>query len=149
MKLGDFGNVEFGEFTNYTIEDFSLFWTMICRMVEDLDVGAYILAKQRGKDIGDSLTSDMLNLIGPTSDIPTRTPIRGIVNPEVVRDLMRAPIPHSEGAFETTARFVNFHVANMLRDAANRVKSEGSSVIKLRHILPGCEHWPYPLNRYC
>lgn len=66
-----------------------------------------------------------------------------------IRDFARAPLRHDSDAVQLLSKFVNFHLLNMIRAAALKCQEEGYKVIKLRHYLPWCEEWPYPLNRYC
>lgn len=66
-----------------------------------------------------------------------------------IQDFARSPLPHDPEALQLLSKFVNFHILNMIRAAALKCQDEGLKVIKLRHYLPWCEEWPYPLNRYC
>jgi hypothetical protein len=149
MKLSDFRNADFGEFEEFEIEDVSLVRTMVWRMVEDMDIGAYILAKARGKKIEEDLMRELFRLIDPETEVSDQTPEAAITSPAMVRDLSRAPVQHSEKAISLLSRFINQHLIDMFRAAAKQAVKEGLKTIKLRHILPGCERWPWPLNRYC
>lgn len=149
MKLGDFMRIGSGEFDDFEIEDAGFFRNMIGRMIEDLDVGVYVIAREhKENEIAVQLMRQFLNLIGPPASA-TASMEAGSVSPEMVREYARAPIDHADEALSLLARFLNFHLEDMLRRAATAAAEEGLQTIKLRHILPGCERWPWPLNRYC
>jgi hypothetical protein len=64
-------------------------------------------------------------------------------------DLRRASVGHKKEVITPLARFVNFQLIEMLRMAAEQATAENLESVKLRHILPACEKWPWPLNRWC
>ncbi len=77
------------------------------------------------------------------------TPTQFVVAGLSIEDFARAPLPHEYDAMKLLTKFVNFQILTMLRHAALKCQEEDSTQIKLRHYLPWCEEWPYPLNRYC
>jgi hypothetical protein len=150
MRLGDLRGADFGQFSDYVIEDLATFRTMVFRMAEDVDLGAYVLARrQRVENIEGSIVQELFHLLDPETKFPPDALETAVVPLRTVSDLARAPIGHSEEAISLMSRFLNFHLINMLWDAAKLAERDGGKVIKLRHILPACDHWPYPLNRYC
>ena len=77
------------------------------------------------------------------------TPTQFVVAGLRIEDFARAPLSHRQDAIKLLTKFVNFQILTMLRHAAVKCEEEGATRIKLRHYLPWCEEWPYPLNRYC
>lgn len=159
MKLGDFRNVNFEQFMEFEIEDAGFLHTMMFRMIEDTEIAIYVVAKSKGEEfIQEETVSEALKLLEPSLVDATETqgeitfkntPTEAIVTPVMVQDFARAPLPHNKQAFALLSKFVNFHLINMLHAAAGQANNEDLQIIKLRHYLPWCEEWPWPLNRYC
>jgi hypothetical protein len=150
MRLADFPNVDFGRFDKLQVEDVGFFQTMVARIIEDVEVALYVVARFQGDyRITTDIVRTALALIAPDSTDYQDAPETAIVNVGLVHDFTRAPIDHDTEALALLSRFVNFHVIAILRSAAEEADKEDARQIKLRHLLPWCEKWPYPLNRYC
>lgn len=150
MRLADFRNPDFREFEDFEIEDPNFFWTLAVRIIEDLDVAGYVLAKTHEKEtMDDTLTRNLVRLIDPETQLPMWSGQHRFIGPGIVSSYSRAPVSHTDKGRELVSSFVSFHISHLLRDAARRAAEEGLRKIKLRHILPWCERWPYPLNRFC
>jgi hypothetical protein len=150
MRLADFPNVDFGSLADLQVEDVGFFQTMVTRIIEDVEVALYVVARyQRDNRINTDIVQIALALIAPDSSDYQDAPETAIVNVALVHDFARAPIAHDQDALALLSRFVNFHIIAMLRSAAEEANKEDARQIKLRHFLPWCEKWPYPLNRYC
>lgn len=155
MRIGDYGLEALKEFPDVEIEDLSSFRGMVFRIVEDTIIVPITLAKSQRKDtIDESLMREALGLI--TTDVARtqEAPPDGIVRSRTVGDLMRvdfrrASVGYKEEVITVLARFVNFQLIEMLRTAASQAVEENLQSVKLRHILPACEKWPWPLNRWC
>lgn len=153
VLIGNFKNVDFGRFEDFIIEDSATFHTMIVRIIEDMDIMTYLITKVRNKsEIDVYLLEDVLRLLDQESKLPFENiPDDSIVSPGFIRDYLRAPLHHTDESVNLLSRFVNYLFIEMIRDAAARADLEERSegIIKLRHILPTCEKWPWPLNRWC
>jgi hypothetical protein len=159
MRLGNLGYANLQRYENLEIADVPFFFGMAFRMIEDIDLVAYSLARATGKETIDAETlGHALDLIqsGGPSVAPREgaitfdeAPVQAFVNPGMVRDAARAPLAHDDQALGVLAKYVNFQLNNMLIVAARLAQRDDLEKIQLRHYLPYCEELPYPLNRYC
>lgn len=152
MKLNQLSTVvDFGSYKDLEIEDFSFFSMMVIRMIEDTATVTYTLAKEKGADeIKEGLMQDTLRRLGQGALLPfAGTSEVAFVFSPFVPAYARIPVPYTNEAIVLFSKFLNYHLIEMLRDAAARAANEGLNTIKLRHILPWCEKWPWPLNRWC
>ena len=67
----------------------------------------------------------------------------------LTRDLARGPLGYGDGAAEMVAGAVATASYYFLTVGAEQARGDGSQTVKLRHFLPACEAWPWPLNRFC
>jgi hypothetical protein len=153
-------------YSGTAIEDLSFFTAMVYRIIEDLEVAIYMIARQTDADsINGDVAWNAINLIesGPRSQASapgsrsvqvTRIEVEnalltGYTYPDMVRGAFRSRLSYAESAVELVAKYVNLQVDRAVADARLRAQNDSSPKVKLRHILPYCEEWPYPLNRFC
>jgi hypothetical protein len=151
--LADYGLADDPELASMAVEDPALLDSLVVRMIEDLDLSAYTAARFVGvteidSGVAGEVVSQLLgdHLAGvhlPPSDA-FRDQIRQRVN-----ELARSPLPYVDDAQSHISDAVSTAAYNYLQVGANGARGEGADVIKLRHYLPACEEWPYPLNRFC
>lgn len=168
MRLGDVPGMESDEFAEFTLADESAFEDSINRLIEDAELAAYVVARasawhpipiypliaiRRPGDrrvIDKEVVERTLRLLGVEEDvIRPGSPTGGIVDSRLVRKRAKAPMRHTEEADELIARVVNSELREVLRDAAELAADEGVDRIDERHLLPACDRWPFPFNRFC
>jgi hypothetical protein len=78
-------------------------------------------------------------------------PERPVVDPEVrvARVVSRGPLPYRVTALHQVGDVVAAAEYDFLRTGAQNAHDEQTQIVKLRHYLPACEKWPWPLNRWC
>jgi len=159
MRVGNLGYVNLQRYDDLEIDDVPFFFGMAFRMIEDIDLVAYSLARATGKTTIDAeVLGQALDLIqaGSPGVAPREgaisfeeAPVQAFVNPGMARDVARAPLTHDDQALGVLAKYVNFQLNNMLIAASRLAQRDDLVRIKLSHYLPYCNEWPYPLNHYC
>jgi len=116
-------------------------------MIEDTELAAYVVTRSRGgKEIGPEEMVGAVRLIDSKADeAPQNGPEEAIVRAAIIRDFAKAPMPHQEVIYAIFSKFINYKLIELLRGAAGRAAGEGTTTTRLRHFLPHCEDWPYPL----
>src|SRR5262245_25267929 len=101
MRLTEISNLDFKKHTNLSIER-SLCEEMVKRLVEDLELSLYVLARDRklNNDVDTTLVRDVISLIEKGTEISLieQSPQEGIATPETVEDYAKAPLEHSPEA---------------------------------------------------
>jgi hypothetical protein len=145
-SLYTYGVEEFGDFV---LDDPALFDSIVVRMLEDIELAAYTIAREHGE-----LEIDIVVVKGATDALGIPLPGTEAVPPDeslrnYVRDVARSPLAYTDEAIDRIAQIANSAVLNFLRVGATVAQDEGSRHVGLRHFLPAYEKWPYPLNRFC
>jgi len=161
--LADYGLTS-GEFAGLVLEDPALFDSYVVRMVEDLDLSAHVTAGRNGSPrivpsvLEESLASIQRANILSRRDFVTLVPLPfGGDAPErlrtsmqaIVRTYVRGPLDYEEAALDQVANVVTAAAYDVLSSGGLQARAEGVTTVKLRHWLAACEHWLYPLNRFC
>lgn len=159
MLLRDLANfqISFGEFDDYDFQDFTFFVTMALRVVEDIHLMAYTIARQsQEKTINLKTVEQVINLVSsvPLNMLRLNFQLKMIdsafMNPTQVRGIVTAHgFPIQDDAIAQISSFGNYYLADGLENAAKTAKLENTKTVSLSHWLPYCQKWPYPLNRYC
>ncbi len=159
MRLGNLNYANLKRFEDLEIEDVPFFFNLAFRMIEDVDVVIYTVARARGKTAVDVDTvGEALGLIqAGAPDRPARedavsfqeAPEQAFVNAGMVRDVVRAPLPHDDQALVLLSKYVNFQLNNLLIGAARQAQAENLARITLGHYAKFCSELPYPLNHVC
>ncbi len=152
------------EFDGLVLEDPALFDSFIVRMVEDLDLSAQVTAGFFGyPEIIEEITSrsfrslegisqfsgrDFKSLESAQSGADAPEPFRSNIEP-IVRTYVRGPLGYQSASLDRMTNVVTAVAYDVLSTGGQLAREEGTDVVKLRHWLPGCEHWLYPLNRFC
>jgi hypothetical protein len=155
MKLANLGYLNLARYENLAIEDVPFFFGLAFRMIEDIDLVAYTLARVRGKEMLDvDAAGEALGLIQAGAPAATDGAIsfeeaspQAFVNPGMVRDVARAPLPHDDQALLLLSKYANFQLNNLLIAAARAAQLEDLEAIKTQHLLRCCQALPWPLNR--
>jgi hypothetical protein len=152
------------EFGGLVLEDPALFDSFVIRMVEDLDLSVHVTAGNQGlSSVSGSVPDDSFksldnvnrqsgkeftNLASPQLGINAPTEFRSTIQP-IVRTYVRGPLTYDPSSLDRLTDVVTAVAYDVLSTGAQQARAEGAQTVKLRHWLPGCEHWPYPLNRFC
>ncbi len=157
MRLAQLGYLNLKRFEDLEIEDVPFFFNLAFRMIEDVDVVVFTVAKARGKAAIDVDTvGEALGLIQAGAREPAASaeavsfaeaPEQAFVNSGMVRDVARAPLAHDDQAVTLLAKYVNFHLNNLLIAAAPAAQREDLGQIKARHLQLCGEALPWPLSR--
>lgn len=149
MRLSGVENVDFGEYQHYVVQDVGFLSSVATRMIEDIELVAYILARQQDTTVIDSgIVATTLRLYCQESEEAFGSaPATAIINPEFVAERAKSPFFHDEAARVMVAKFVNFHLAAALFRAAAQAREEGVHVITALHFS-WCHLLPYPFNIY-
>jgi hypothetical protein len=162
MRLNQFAE-SFGPYGAFEIDDLSFLTTMLIRMIEDIEIMIGFFAKlQNAESVSGDFVLRVLQLIDPesissidaesisaVSEINYPISTSAVVTPDLVRAYARPPVPHDERAIVLISSYLHRRLTATLSEAARLAENEGQTVIKLRHILPLCEKWPWPFNRWC
>jgi hypothetical protein len=150
MRLKYFHH-DFDKYNQFEIEDMAFFHTMVTRMIEDVEIMVGFLAKRDDEpEVTEDLVREALRVVDPVTITQLAdTSQVAIVNSQMVIDFARPSLPHNEESIALISKYLNFRLIRLLYDAAERADEEGLNKIKLRHYLPLCEEWPWPLNRWC
>jgi hypothetical protein len=152
------------EFDGFVLEDPALFDSFVGRMVEDLDLSAQVVAGHDGfsailqpvldeafisleranRDGG----SEFTNLASAQFDVESPNEFRSTIQP-IVRAYVRGPLAYEPPSLDRLTDVVTAAAYDVLSTGARQAREEDTKTVKLRHWLPGCNHWPYPLNRFC
>lgn len=149
VRLRSF-NIDFGYFNDYVIEDSNFLDTVANRVIEDVELVIYALAKERDADFADeALTATAIYIYGNVQGgIISRFSQDAIVNPERIKDQSKSPIKPNHEAFVLFCKFVNYYLFHAVQAAAEKAGEEGTQVITQQHFFPWCHQLPYPLNVY-
>ncbi len=149
VRLGSFENVDFGEHQHYVVQDLRFLNSVATRMVEDVELVAYILARrQEAERIDAGTMADAVYLYcQENAETFGEAPAEAIVNPEFVARQAKSPFPHDEEAILLISRFVNYRLIDALTRAAAQAREEGTHVITALHFS-WCHLLPYPFNIY-
>jgi hypothetical protein len=158
MKLRNLGYVNLSRYEDLEIEDVPAFFALAFHLIGATDSVVYTVARARGKAAVDVDTvGEALGLIQTGARGEARlegeisfpeAPAQAFMNSGMVRDVARAPLAHDDQAVELLAKYVNFHLNNLLLAGARAAQRDNLEQIKQRHLLPHCEAWPFPLNRH-
>jgi hypothetical protein len=160
--------VEYGlsseEFGGLVLEDPALFDSYVIRIVEDLDLSAQVIAGHDGLPeiirpvLEESFRSlERVNLYGGR-DFRTLDSAQFDAEPSdgfrsniqsIVHTYVRGPLAYGPESLDQVTNVVAAVAYDVLSTGGQQAREEGTETVKLRHWLPGCEHWPYPLNRFC
>jgi hypothetical protein len=150
--LFDYGVEEFGDFV---LEDPVLFDGIVIRMLEDIELVGYALARNSQKaldsrklEIDDEITSLVVDALELPETGQAPPQLRDFTR-DFIRQIARAPFPYTDAGLDQIAGVAADVMFDAFRFGAQGALGEGSKRIGLRHLLPACEGWPYPLNRYC
>jgi hypothetical protein len=151
--LADYGLADDPELASLAVEDPALLDGLVVRMIEDLELSAYTTARLRGRseidpDVADEAIRELLGQRLSEVHLPSSDTFRDQIQRRV-EDLARSPLPYVDQAQSRISDAVSTAAYNYLQVGANGARGEGLKEIKLRHYLPACEEWPYPLNRFC
>lgn len=143
---------------SFTLQDPALFESLTIRMMEDLELAVQVSARadrfglvNSGIVVNSELVGRALQVLG-VDEVVSRTKVPDQVRgwaEAVARDYARGPLPYGVGALEGIGNAVAAATYSFLLTGAENASQEGTQVVMLRHILPACESWPYPLNRFC
>jgi hypothetical protein len=139
-------------FDGVVLEDPALFDLLAVRMIEDLELAVQVTGRTVDCELVDSdivgRTLQLLGLDEVAGQMKLPDQMREVTQ-SIARDYARGPLPYATGALERLGDAVGAATYSFLSTGADNALSEGSQTVKLRHILPACESWPYPLNRFC
>lgn len=152
-----FEGENFGNLAEFALEDPGFFEGMMYRAAEDLELALQISSIVAGDERLDvdsaGRTLELLEIRPPA--------FRGIgpsvFGPQPLADQMlaiatgvaRGPLDYTEDAFALVGSVLTAIANDFLVTGAGLAAAEGGQMVRLRHLLPACERWPYPLNRYC
>lgn len=148
MQLDGFPNLNFGDFKEFSV-DVDTCYGMAKGMIQGLELSMYIVARERGKDYVDSeMVWSTIRLLDNDvqPDVVEKFTRIGFTTPEIAQEFAKAPIKHDSEAFGIMASYVNYEIFGILQAGAERAAKEGERTIRVRHLLPACEKWPYPWN---
>src|SRR5712671_4864592 len=105
---------------------------------------SYVVAKQRDAgEITEEILVEALRLVGYEEHPPRDYPMDSIIPPAFVAQLVASPFPmpirHTEPAFGSLCRFLNFHFEKGLRSGIEQALAQGMKVIRMRQMLLWCE----------
>lgn len=149
-RLSSFQNLDFREFQDYVIEDTDFLDSIVARVIEDTELVIYTLAKDQGAKIADkNLTAKAIFIYGHQQGFHlTKFPENALVNPERIKGHSKSPVKPDDEAIVLFSKFVNLHLFNAIRAAAEQAREEGTQTITQQHFFTWCHHLPYPLNVY-
>ncbi|WP_208300559.1 hypothetical protein [Mycobacterium sp. DL592] len=156
------------EFGGLVLEDPALFDAFLVRVVEDLDVCQQMTAGYLDRSEIDERVSarafstlDSLNrpalaqrggefgfLFSAQNGSESPDILRAGVY-EVVRTYIRGPLEYSGSSLGQFANVVTAVAYDALSTGGRHAREDETDVVSLRHWLPACERWPWPLNRFC
>jgi hypothetical protein len=140
------------QFEGIVLEDPALFDSLVIRMTEDLELAVQVAALGSGLGIvNGNIAGATLSILGvlarfSVDQIPVQMRRSALVTS---RNVTRGPLDYEDGALELVGDAVAMATYSYLTIGAQNARVDGSQVVKLRHYLPACESWPYPLNRFC
>jgi hypothetical protein len=152
-SLSDYGFRE--PIREFAIEDPALFESLINRLIEDLDLGAYVIARRENSaEITGDIVLSLIALLGTELDVGGHSLYEpNLLDPGPLRAqvaaLARAPLAHSDEAIDVLTSILADQLSQIVNGASEAARREESSLIRARHFLPLCEDWPFPLNRFC
>jgi hypothetical protein len=158
MKLANLGYAQLKRFEDVEVADVPALFALAFRMIEDADLVAYLLARVRGKERIDlDVVGEALSLIQAGAPPDARpgegalpfeeAPVQAFVNPGMVRDVARSPLPHDEQAAGVLAKYINFQLGNLLLAAARQSQRENGERLLPRHIALFSAELPWPFSR--
>lgn len=138
-------------FAEFSLEDPLLFDELLARMVEDLALASYINAmrnrqRQMSRETVEQ-TNRLLRIPGPESQDSPRGLQEYLL--ALTHDLSRAPLSYTDEGLEWASGTIAGAAFLAFATGAEIARAEGDDTVKLRHWLPACEQWPFPLNRFC
>lgn len=162
--FADYG-LSSGEFEGLDLEDPALFDSFVIRMVEDLDLSTQVTAGLRLPDgivrpveldrafraLDIINRPDRKSLRSITSEMPTSNATEGLrsyIHP-VVRAYLRGPLDYDPESLDLMINVVTAVAYDALSTGAREAREHDTRTVQLRHWLPACQRWLYPLNRFC
>jgi hypothetical protein len=155
------------EFDGLVLEDPALFDGFLVRVVEDLDlcqqvvVGRLQLPEIDASAEAAIFALEFINAVGAKSDAGSRLVsayfgeaprgpdgLRSNIEP-IVRGYIRGPLAYTDWSLDNLTNVVTVVAFDVLSTGGRHAREDQTDIVKLRHWLPACEHWPYPLNRFC
>ncbi|HEV2855189.1 MAG TPA: hypothetical protein VHC97_20515 [Thermoanaerobaculia bacterium] len=167
MKLSDIPGVDFRDAGNLSLQDPDHFAGIVARMIEDVELAAYTVAKLRMRGINQEQLITLKDLKESVSLIeseveskefsipkdlpssPSQAPKVAVVDPDKVKKMLRSPIEVAPSAVDFLAQYINYTSIRLLHSAAQMARAEELDAIVTRHFLAYCDHLPYPLNLLC
>lgn len=153
------------EFDGLVLEDPATFDTFLVRVVEDLDLVQQITAGDNDKGeipewilerafgVVENINrhagrNHFLELNSARYDPKVPDELRAIIQ-FYVNSYIRGPLPYVDGTLEQFVNVVTVIAYDALAIGGTHAREDDTKTVKLRHWLPACENWPYPLNRFC
>lgn len=167
MKLSDIPGVDFRDAGNLSLENPDYFASLVARMIEDVELAAFIIANRRMRGTNQHRLVTLEDLKEAVSLIesevdrkdlstqkylpssPDQAPKVAVVDPGKVKMILRAPIEFAPSAIDFLAQYINYTSIRLLRSAAETARAEELDAIVPRHFLAYCDYLPYPLNLLC
>lgn len=151
-NLADYYGLADPSFEGFVLEDPALFDSLAVRMIEDLELAVQVLARAGERELVDSEIVGRTLQILRLDKVVDKTALPDQMRDDTQRaahDYARGPLPYEDGALEEIGYAVGATTYSFVSAGAANARKERTQIVKLRHILPACESWPYPLNRFC
>lgn len=151
-----FEGENFGNLAEFELEDPGFFESLMYRTAEDLELAMQVSSIVVGDERLDVDAAErtlelfeiapLIQTIGPPVYGPPPLASQMLA---IARGVARGPLGYTEEAFMLVGSVLTAIANDFLVTGAELAAAEGEPVVRLRHLLPACERWPYPLNRYC
>jgi hypothetical protein len=168
--LTDYGIIT-SETEGMVLQDSALFDSLLIRTVEDLDVTFQVSALVLQEDRSDftSITPNELINMAARLDLPTRIflpddepnvplvagyslpPSRSTFDfaSDLVSRYQKGPLDYQVSSLVLFAGIVAAFTTDFLVTGGLNAQDEDTRSVQLRHYLPACDRWPWPLDRFC